>query len=390
MEPADLVQLERDVEAFCQEVRPVEELCYLEHRFNKEAIELARKYNLLGIPVAREFGGRGADLAAYLAALVRIGREGSGLRTLFSGHTSIGQYPIARFGSPDQQRKYLQPSSRGEKILAFGLTEPDAGSNPLEMQSTYRREGDHYRLNGVKYLISNGGIADTVVLFAYPEEGDGRISAFIVDTDGPGIEREDMTAKLGLPTSNTAMFELSDYVVPVENMLGQEGEGFRIAMATLVSGRLSVAAGCLGVIEDCLEETIQYAKQREQHGKPIARHQLVQQHIARIELARQTTASLLTTATEAKMTSDLDRENRQQLDRADLLAAEVKFVASNSAFEAADRALQVFGGRGYSELFRPARHWKDVRVCRIYEGTDEILQLKIAASLLGKDYGAFG
>jgi alkylation response protein AidB-like acyl-CoA dehydrogenase len=390
MEPADLVQLERDVEAFCQEVRPVEELCYLEHRFNREAIELARKYNLLGIPVAQELGGRGADLVAYLAALVRIGREGSGLRTLFSGHTSIGQYPIARFGSPDQQRKYLQPSSRGEKILAFGLTEPDAGSNPLEMQSTYRREGDHYRLNGVKYLISNGGIADTVVLFAYPEEGDARISAFIVDTDGPGIEREDMTAKLGLPTSNTAMFELSDYVVPVENMLGQEGDGFRIAMATLVSGRLSVAAGCLGVIEDCLEEAIQYAKQREQHGKPIARHQLVQQHIARIELARQTTASLLTTATEAKMTSDLDRENRQQLDRADLLAAEVKFVASNSAFEAADRALQVFGGRGYSELFRPARHWKDVRVCRIYEGTDEILQLKIAASLLGKDYGAFG
>ncbi len=389
MEPADLVQLEKDVEAFCQEVRPVEELCYLEHRFNGEAIELARKYNLLGIPVAQEFGGRGADLAAYLAALVRIGREGSGLRTLFSGHTSIGQYPIARFGSPDQQRKYLEPSSAGEKIMAFGLTEPEAGSNPLEMQSTYRREGDHYLLNGVKYLISNGGIADTIVLFAYPAEGDSRMSAFIVDTDGPGIEREDMTAKLGLPTSNTAMFELSDYAVPVENMLGLEGDGFRIAMETLVSGRLSVAAGCLGVIEDCLEETIQYAKQRKQHGKPIARHQLVQQHIARIELARQTTASLLATASEAKMTSDLDREDAPRLEHADLLAAEVKFVASNSAFEAADRALQVFGGRGYSELFRPARHWKDVRVCRIYEGTDEILQLKIAASLLGKDYGAF-
>ena len=121
MEPADLVQLERDVEAFCQEVRPVEELCYLEHRFNREAIELARKYNLLGIPVAEEFGGRGADLAAYLAALVRIGREGSGLRTLFSGHTSIGQYPIARFGSPDQQRKYLQPSSLWRKDLGFWI-----------------------------------------------------------------------------------------------------------------------------------------------------------------------------------------------------------------------------------------------------------------------------
>jgi len=244
-------------------------------------------------------------------------------------------------------------------------------------------------LNGIKYLISNGGIADTVIFFAYPVEGPRRMSAFIVDTDGPGIEREDMTAKLGLPTCNTAMFELTDYRVPTENMLGSEGDGFRIAMETLVSGRLSVAAGCLGVIEDCLKETIEYAKERQQHGKPIAQHQLVQQHIARIELSRQTTESVLATATEAKMFSDADLDDQQRLQQADLLAAEVKFVASNAALDAADRALQVFGGRGYSELFRPARHWKDVRVCRIYEGTDEILQLKIAASLLGKEYAAF-
>jgi alkylation response protein AidB-like acyl-CoA dehydrogenase len=377
------------VEAFCQQVRPVEELCYLEHRFNQEAIELAKKYNLLGMPIDVQWGGRGADLPTYLKALARIGQEGSGLRTLFSGHTSIGQYPITRFGSADQQREYLQPSARGEKIMAFGLTEPEAGSNPLELQSSYRQEGDHYLLNGIKYLISNGGIADTVIFFAYPAEGPRRMSAFIVDTDGPGIEREDMTAKLGLPTCNTAMFELTDYRVPTENMLGSEGDGFRIAMETLVSGRLSVAAGCLGVIEDCLKETIEYAKERQQHGKPIAQHQLVQQHIARIELSRQTTESVLATATEAKMFSDADLDDQQRLQQADLLAAEVKFLASNAAFDAADRALQVFGGRGYSELFRPARHWKDVRVCRIYEGTDEILQLKIAASLLGKEYAAF-
>jgi alkylation response protein AidB-like acyl-CoA dehydrogenase len=185
------------------------------------------------------------------------------------------------------------------------------------------------------------------------------------------------------------MFELTDYRVPTENMLGSEGDGFRIAMETLVSGRLSVAAGCLGVIEDCLKETIEYAKERQQHGKPIAQHQLVQQHIARIELSRQTTESVLATATEAKMFSDADLDDQQRLQQADLLAAEVKFLASNAALDAADRALQVFGGRGYSELFRPARHWKDVRVCRIYEGTDEILQLKIAASLLGKEYAAF-
>lgn len=389
MEPPDQVQLEQDVEAFCEEVRPVEELCYLEHRFNDEAIRLARKYNLLGMPIDRQLGGRGADTESYLRALVRIGREGTGIRTLFSGHTSIGQYPIARYGTADQQRAYLEPSARGEKILAFGLTEPEAGSNPLELQTSYRRQGDQFLLNGTKYLISNGGIADTVVLFAYPAEGDGRMSAFIVDTDGPGIEREDMAAKLGLHTSNTAMFELSDYAVPVANLLGEEGDGFRIAMATLVSGRLSVAAGCLGVIEDCLTETIDYAKEREQHGKPIAQHQLVQQHIARIELARQTSESILATAIEAKVLSDQDLQDKSRLQRADLLAAEAKFVASNAAFDAADRALQVFGGRGYSELFRPARHWKDVRVCRIYEGTDEILQLKIAASLLGKEHAAF-
>jgi alkylation response protein AidB-like acyl-CoA dehydrogenase len=389
MDPAGQDQLQQDVEAFCQQVRPVEELCYLEHRFNQEAIELAKKYNLLGMPIDVQWGGRGADLPTYLKALARIGQEGSGLRTLFSGHTSIGQYPITRFGSADQQREYLQPSARGEKIMAFGLTEPEAGSNPLELQSSYRQEGDHYLLNGIKYLISNGGIADTVIFFAYPAEGPRRMSAFIVDTDGPGIEREDMTAKLGLPTCNTAMFELTDYRVPTENMLGSEGDGFRIAMETLVSGRLSVAAGCLGVIEDCLKETIEYAKERQQHGKPIAQHQLVQQHIARIELSRQTTESVLATATEAKMFSDADLDDQQRLQQADLLAAEVKYLASNAAFDAADRALQVFGGRGYSELFRPARHWKDVRVCRIYEGTDEILQLKIAASLLGKEYAAF-
>ena len=382
-------ELLSDVAAFCEEVRPIEELCYLEHRFNEQAIPLAKKHNLLGMPVEKQYGGRGADVATYARALVRIGREGSGLRTLFSAHSSIGQYPIARFGTAQQKQRYLAESARGETILAFGLTEPDAGSNPLEMKTTYRRDGDHFILNGIKYLISNGGIAHSIVVFAYPEGKMDRVSAFILDTDGPGIEREDMTAKLGLPTCNTAMFELSDYAVPAENMLGNEGNGFRIAMATLVSGRLSVAAGCLGVIEDCLHEAVEYAKQRVQHGKPIAKHQLVQEHIAEIEMARQTTESLLKTALEAKSASDAKPEDKQLGIRAEDLAAKAKYHASGVSCDAADRAIQVFGGRGYSELFRPARHWKDVRVCRIYEGTDEILKLKIAASVLGKEYAAF-
>lgn len=382
-------QILADVESFCEEVRPGEELCYLEHRYNQEAIELARKYDLLGIPIPEPLGGRGADVRTYAQAIVRIGREGSGLRTLFSAHTSIGQYPILRFGSAEQKQKYLPSSARGETIMAFGLTEPDAGSNPLEMQTTYRRDGDKFILNGIKYLISNGGIADAIVMFAYPEQRRDRISAFVVDMDGPGMEREDMTAKLGLPTSNTAMFELTDYEIPVGNLLGEEGNGFRIAMATLVSGRLSVAAGCLGVIEDCLHESLQYATQRQQHGKPIAKHQLVQEHIAEIEMDRQTSQSILESAVGAKLASDARPDDPQLESVADDIVAKAKYHAASAACDAADRALQILGGRGYSELFRPARHWKDVRVCRIYEGTDEILKLKIAAKLLGKDYLAF-
>src|SRR5262245_42121479 len=389
MNEVERAKLLADVEAFCEEARPAEELCYLEHRFNDQAIGLAKKYDLLGISVDKTYGGRGGDARAYAQAMTRIGREGSGLRTLFSAHSSIGQYPISRFGTEEQKQRYLPPSSRGEKIMAFGLTEPDAGSNPLEMKTTYRRTGSKFILNGIKYLISNGGIAHTIVVFAYPEGKMDRVSAFILDTDGPGIEREDLAAKIGLPTCNTAMFQLTDYEVPIENMLGQEGDGFRIAMATLVSGRLSVAAGCLGVIEDCLQEAVQYAKERQQHGKPIARHQLIQEHIAEIEMARQTTEAIVGFAADAKAASDSEPGNKELAERADLLVAKAKYHASNAACQAADRAIQVFGGRGYSELFRPARHWQDVRVCRIYEGTDEILKLKIAASVLGKEYAAF-
>src|SRR5262249_54834582 len=161
-------------------------------------IPLAGKYRLLGMPVPEELGGRGADTVSYAQALVRIGREGTGVRTFFSGHTSIGQYPIMTWGNDEQKKSYLPAACRGEKSLAFGLTEPEAGSNPLEMQMTYERKGDHFILNGVKYLISNAGIATTVVTFA--KGPTGRVSAFIVDTGGAGFAKEDLTAKMGMPT----------------------------------------------------------------------------------------------------------------------------------------------------------------------------------------------
>ena len=193
--PFDPASLAADTEAFCQELRPAEELAYAERRFNDQLVPLARKHNLLGINVRPEYGGRGADNVSYFKALARIGREGTGVRTFFSGHLSIGAYPIQSWGSEALKRKYLPAAVRGEKVLAFGLTEPDAGSNPREMTSTYERHADHFVLNGVKYLISNGGIADAVIGFAYPvghPEGDPkrRITAFVVDTKSEGFSVE--------------------------------------------------------------------------------------------------------------------------------------------------------------------------------------------------------
>jgi alkylation response protein AidB-like acyl-CoA dehydrogenase len=395
MTPADQKRLLDDVEAFCQEIRPVEELCYLEHRYNDQVIPLARKHNLLAMPVPPGYGGRGADTVTYVRALTRIGREGTGVRTFFSGQTSIGEYPILAWGNEEQKRRYLPAGARGEKIFAFGLTEPEAGSNPLQMQSTYERRGDHYLLRGVKYLITNGAIATTIVTFAYPKGqepaagGKGRVSAFILDTDTPGFAAEELTAKMGMPTTNTAMFEMSDCAVPAGNLLGAEGNGFRIAMGTLVSGRLSVAAGCLGVIEDCLAETANYARERHQHGKPIGKHQLVQEHIAAIEMHRVSTEALVLKAAEAKDASVAEPGNAELRNRAELLAAQAKLFASNAAWDAADRGVQVYGGRGWSTLYRVGRHLMDVRVCRIYEGTDEILKLKVAAAVLGKEFEAY-
>ncbi len=387
-------QLLADVNAFCEELRPHEELCYVSHKYNDRVIPLAKKYNLLGIPVPKEYGGRGADTLTYVKALMRIGQEGTGVRTFFSGHTSIGEYPIMTWGNEEQKRKYLTAAVDGERTLCFGLTEPEAGSNPLEMQTTYERQGDKFILNGDKYLISNAGIANSVVTFAYPAkdgkrvEG-GRISAFIVDFEGDTVQVESLTDKMGMFTSNTGMFSFEDHPVPVENMLGEEGHGFRIAMGTLVSGRLSVAAGCLGVIEDCLLESLRYAKERFQHGKEIGKHQLVQDHIAHIEMDRIASECLLFRAAEAKDLANANPDDAELQRQAEMLAAQSKLYATNAAWDAADRAVQVWGGKGWSTIYRPGRHLMDVRVCRIYEGTDEILKLKIASSLLGKEYQAY-
>jgi alkylation response protein AidB-like acyl-CoA dehydrogenase len=389
MERAERDRLLQDVEVFCRALRPIEERCYLERRFNDRLVPLAREHGLLGMPVPVDHGGRGADMVTYARALARIGREGTGVRTFFSGHSSIGQGPILAWGNEEQKRRFLPRSARGEIVCAFGLTEPGAGSNPREMAMTYRRRGDEFVLDGEKYLISNGGIAGVIVTFAYPEGRTGRISAFLVETGRPGFSSESLEPKVGNVTADTVRFALRDYAIPAANLLGAEGEGLAIALDALVGGRLSVAAGCLGVIEDCLAEAVAYAKARHQHGKPIALHQLVQEHIAAIEMHRVTTEAMVLLAAEARDESLAAPDDHALRTRADRLAAQAKLHASRAACDAADRSVQVLGGRGFLEAYRPGRHFQDTRVARLYEGTDEILTLKIAAAVLGKDYEAF-
>ncbi len=378
----------RDVSDFCKKLRPIEDICYLEHKFNDQTIPLAREFNILGLPVPAEFGGRGADDFVYVKALERIGMEGSGIRTIFSVHSSLAQKTLMRHGTDEQKQRYLKPSARGEIIFAFALTEPDAGSNPLELKMNFKKDNNNYVLNGTKYLISNAGIADAIVVFA--KGAGGRMSGFVIDTGKEGMEREELVSKMGAPTINTGMFELRDYRVPKENILGKEGDGWNIAKEALIDGRLGVAAGCVGSIKDCLIEAVRYSKERTQYGKPIAKHQLIQEHIAAIKVHLSASRMMVARATRLKDKWDKNPGDKELMRRADLAVAEAKLFCTNAAYDAADRAVQIFGGRGWSFLYRPGRHLVDNRVCRIYEGADEIMKLKIAAGVLGKEYRAYG
>lgn len=383
----DTEKILKDVNDFCEKLRPIEDVCYLEHKYNDQTIPLAKEFNILGLPVPEEFDGRGADNFIYMKALERIGMEGSGIRTIFSVHSSLAQKTLMRFGTDEQKERYLKPSTKGKIIFAFALTEPDAGSNPLELKMSFKKGGDSYTLNGTKYLISNASIADAIIVFA-KSAGD-RMSAFIIDTDKDGIEREELVSKMGTPTTNTGMFELTDYRVPTKNLLGREGDGWQIAKEALIDGRIGVAAGCVGSIKDCLIESIKYSKERRQYGKPIAKHQLVQEHIASIKVHLSASRMMVRRATGLKERWDKAPDDKELMRKADLAVAEAKLFCVNAAYDAADRAVQIFGGRGWSFLYRPGRHLVDNRVCRIYEGSDEIMKLKIAAGILGKEYKSY-
>src|SRR6266566_4990607 len=352
-----------EVDRACRELRPLEDEAYLTGKFNDRLAPIFKKAQLLGLPISRRYGeGQGADILTYALALERIGREGTGVRTFLSGHVSLGQLTVQKWGNEDQKQRYLPQATRGEKIMCFGLTEPTAGSDPTSLRTSFEDKGTHYLLNGSKAWISNGSIADTSVIFAYPKGKHDGMCAFIVEKGFEGYSSQQQKHKLGMPTSDTGSIFLDNCRIPRENLMGPAGKGLSIAYSGLMSGRLSVAAGCLGVIEDCINEAVAFSKQRIQHGKPIAKHQLVQRHIGEMSTNLEASKNIVYKAALLKQKSDLDP---------------------------ADRTVQILGSSGYSFETRAPRHLVDTRVCRIYEGTDEIMVQKIAVSLLGTEYEAY-
>lgn len=381
-------QLLKTVDRACKKVRPIEDRYYLEGRFNDQAVSIFKEASLLGLPISTRYGaGQGADQLTYLLAMERIGEEGLSLATCLSAHISIGQLVIQQWGDEEQKQRYLPLTTTGEKIMAFGLTEPDAGSDPASLKTTFHEDGDYFILNGSKSWISNANIAGLITTYARDKK-DGRISAFIVDKEESPLTTQEQKHKMGLITSDTGQIFFDNCAVPRRNLLGQRGKGLSVALSTLMNGRLSVAARCVGIIEDCLKESVEYAKQRETFGKPLARNQLIQRHIAKMSTLLR--VSKLVTYEAAITKTRAEREGSPALrEEADKLIAQAKYFATNAAFNVADRAVQVFGANGYSFEYRVARHLCDTRVTRIYEGANEILEQKIAISVLGKEYAAF-
>ncbi len=383
-------QILEQVDRASRQIRPIEDKYYLERRLNDQVKPVFAKAHLLGLPVSRKYGdGQGADMVTYALAIERIGREGTGVRTFFSVHIALCQLTIQLWGNEEQKRRLLPAATRGDTLLAFGLTEPNAGSDPAALTTSFEEKEGRFVLSGQKTWISNGSIADRVLIFAYPKGKREGMCAFVVDRASSGFSAKPIENKLGLPTADTATIYMDRVEVPKENLLGPPGKGLSVAYSGLMSGRLSVAAGCVGVIQDCLDEAVRYSGVRVQHGRKIGKHQLVQRHIGIISTNLDAAKWLVLRAAFVKQKYEENPASMELREATDLAITKAKYFAANASFDAANRAVQVFGANGYSYENRPARHLADTRVTMIYEGANEILEQKIALGALGKDFAAY-
>ncbi|MFF9912882.1 acyl-CoA dehydrogenase family protein [Streptomyces sp. NPDC013457] len=329
----------------------------------------------LGLTVPEEYGGSGGDHLSYCLVTEELGRGDSSVRGIVSVSLGLVTKTIASWGTEEQKRAWLPRLTSGDALGCFGLTEPGTGSDAGSLSTRAVRDGDTFVVNGSKMFITNGTWADVVLLFARTGDAPGHkgVSAFLVPTDTPGLTRRTVHGKLGLRGQATAELVLEDVRVPASAMLGPEGKGFSVAMSALAKGRMSVAAGCVGIAQAALDAAVRYAGEREQFGKPIASYQLVQELIS--DIAVDVDAARLLTWRVADL---VDRG----LDFA-TAASQAKLFASEAAVRAANNALQVFGGYGYIDEYPVGKLLRDARVMTLYEGTSQIQKLIIGRALTG-------
>lgn len=357
-----------------KEVQPEIERMEREDRFPEEIIQKMGELGLMGIPVAEEYGGSGMDYKSYIIAVNELAKVSATLGVILSVHTSVGTNPIVYFGNEQQKKQHLPKLASGEYLGAFAVTEPGAGSDVANLKTKAKKDGDNYILNGSKVFITNGGAADTFITFARTsdEEGSKGVSAFIIERDTPGFVIGKAEKKMGLHGSSTVQLNFDNCVVPKEQLLGNEGEGFKIAMANLNVGRIGIAAQALGIGEAALEHAAAYAKEREQFGKPIAANQGISFKLA--DMATEVEAAKLLVYHAASLVEQNIPCGKE--------ASMAKMHASKTARKAAIEALQIYGGYGYTEDYPMERFFRDAKVTEIYEGTNEIQHIVIAKNLL--------
>ena len=344
-------------------------------RFDLELARRLGKMGYLGAPVAEEYGGRDLDYVSYALIVEEIGRGDSSARTVVSVQTSLVCGSIERWGTEDQKRRWLPRLCAGEAFGCFALSEPDAGSDPSAMRTRAERTDGGWRITGQKMWISLGTVAEVALIFAQtdPESRHRGIACFLVPTEIEGFSSQEIHGKLGLRASDTAQLGLDDVEVPNDALLGDVGEGFKIAMTALDAGRYSVAAGCVGICEGCVTASIDYARERRQFGVPIASFQLVQEMIAEMILKRDAARLLVR---RAGILKDHGKPNTAETSIA-------KLYATEAAVECANLAIQVHGGSGYVDDYPVERYLRDARVTTLYEGTSQIQKLIIGREATG-------
>jgi butyryl-CoA dehydrogenase len=344
-----------------------------EERFDREIFDQMAELGLTGIPWPEEYGGIGSDFLAYAIAVEELSRVCASTGVTLSAHTSLAGWPIFKFGTEEQKQKYLKPMAQGKKIGAYCLTESGSGSDAGGMKTMARKEGDHYVLNGSKIFITNGGVAEIYVVFATtdPESKHKGTTAFIVESNFSGFKVGKKEKKMGIRSSPTTEIIFEDCIVPQENVLGEEGQGFKIAMMTLDGGRNGIAAQAVGIAQGALDAAVSYAKERVQFGKPIIANQGISFKLA--DMATNIEAARLLTYQAAWLESAGLPYGKA--------SAMAKLFAGDTAMKVTTEAVQVFGGYGYTKEYPVERFMRDAKITQIYEGTQEIQRLVISRML---------